>query len=267
MDMRMTRVTFGVTSSLFLAMQVLCQVAKDHEKQYPRAAKIISNFYVDDCLTGAATTEEALEIQEELIALLYLACMWLHKWRSSDNSVMENVPTDMREDEGHQIIMPPAECHKALGLHWDTKKDMLHVSTPTLAVDDNPMKTSDLTKTLDLLRWFSPCTIVVKVMLQDLWRLKLALDDPVPGRIAQVWKEWRDELPLITTHPIPRYHLVRGKEVRSLQFHGFIMLGSSTYALSTWTRLSPPLCFWPRRRSFLSAVLLPQERRSTELSC
>ena len=99
--MRMTRVTFGVTSSPFLATQVLRQVAKDHEKQYPRAAKIISNFYVDNCLTGAATSEEAREIQEELIALLQFACMWLHKWRSSDTSVVDNVPSNMREDKGH----------------------------------------------------------------------------------------------------------------------------------------------------------------------
>ena len=77
MDMRMTRVTFGVTSSPFLATQVLRQVAQDHKNQYPRAAKIISNFYVDDCLMGAATPEEAIEIQEELIALLRCACMWL----------------------------------------------------------------------------------------------------------------------------------------------------------------------------------------------
>ena len=35
--------------------QVLHQVAKDYEKQYARAAKIITNnIYVDDCLTGAA---------------------------------------------------------------------------------------------------------------------------------------------------------------------------------------------------------------------
>ena len=73
--MYMTRVTLGVASSPFLATQVLRQVAKYHKKQYPRAAKIISNFYVDDSLTGAATSEEAREIQEELIALLQCACM------------------------------------------------------------------------------------------------------------------------------------------------------------------------------------------------
>ncbi len=40
-DMRMTRVTFGVTSSPFLATQVLRQLAKDYKEQYPQAAKII----------------------------------------------------------------------------------------------------------------------------------------------------------------------------------------------------------------------------------
>ena len=100
----MTRVTFGVTSSPFLATQVLRQVAKDHEKQHLRAAKIISNFYVDDCLTGAAISEEAREIQEELIALLQCACMWLHKWRSSDTSVVDNVPSNMQEGKVIKLL-------------------------------------------------------------------------------------------------------------------------------------------------------------------
>ncbi len=233
MDMRMTRVTFGVTSSPLLATQVLRQVAKDYEKQYPRAAKIVSNFYVDDCLTGAATPEEAMEIQEELISLLRCACMWLRKWRSNNISVLENVPKDMREDDDHQIISPPAECHKALGLHWDTRKDTLHISTPTLAASDNPTKrkiASDVAKTFDLLGWFAPCTILVKIILQDLWKLKLAWDDPAPDHIARLWKNWRSELPLITSYPIPRCHLVKGKEVISLQLHGFSDASKSAFA-------------------------------------
>ena len=206
MDICMTRVTFGVTSSPFLATQVLRHVAKDHKNQYPRAAKIISNFYVNDCLMGEATPEEAIEIQEELIALLCCAGMWRLKMRLSDLSMVENVPSNMSEDEDHQIIAPPAECHKALGLHWDTKKDTLPVSTPTLTTNDNSTKErieSDVAKTLDLLVWFAPCTIVVNVLLQDLWKLKLVWDNTVPDSITQVWKDWRRELLLITSLPIP----------------------------------------------------------------
>ena len=114
--------------------------------------------------------------------------------------MVENVPSNMCEDEGHQIIASSAECHKALGLHWDTKKDTLHVSTPTLTANDNPTKrriASDVAKTFNLLRWFA---VVVKVMLQDLWKLKLVWDNPVPDSITQAWKDWRRELLFITSH-------------------------------------------------------------------
>ena len=53
----MTRVTFGVTSP-FLVTQILRQVAIDHQQEFPEAAAlIISSFYVDDCLTGAANLQ------------------------------------------------------------------------------------------------------------------------------------------------------------------------------------------------------------------
>ena len=111
---------------------MLCQVAKDYEKQYARAAKIITNnFYVDDCLTGAATSEEAKEIWDELTSVLRLADMWLRKWRSNDTGLIESIPINMREEEQHQTISPPAECHKTLGLHWDTKKGNFHVYSKT----------------------------------------------------------------------------------------------------------------------------------------
>ena len=44
--MKMTRVTVGVTSSPFLATQVLWQLAQDYQDQYPQAAGIImQNVY------------------------------------------------------------------------------------------------------------------------------------------------------------------------------------------------------------------------------
>ena len=54
----MKLLTFGVTSSPFLATKVLCQLTEDYRSEFPRAAQIIEeSFYVDDCLTGATTLE------------------------------------------------------------------------------------------------------------------------------------------------------------------------------------------------------------------
>ena len=200
--------------------------------------------------------------------------MWLRKWRSNDTRLIESIPINMREEEQHQTISPPAECHKTLGLHWDTKKDNFHVSTPRLTAEDHPTKrkiASDVARTFDLMGWFAPSTVLVKIMLQNLWKLKLALDEPVPESVARAWKDWRDDLPLITAHPIPRYHSVRGKEVRSLQLHGFSDASNCAYAgvvylraSYTDTTISTSL---PRPRSLQSLVLRLRERNSTELSC
>lgn len=39
---------------------------------------------------------------------------------------------------------------------------------------------SDVAKTFDVLGWFAPCTIKMKILFQQLWELKLDWDDPVP---------------------------------------------------------------------------------------
>ena len=82
-EYRMTRLTFGVTCSPFLATQVLQQVTADRAEEYPTAAAIIGScFYVDDVLTGADSVEEASHIREELNQLFLRACMTLRKWRT-----------------------------------------------------------------------------------------------------------------------------------------------------------------------------------------
>ena len=94
-DWRMTRLTFGVTSSPFLATQVLHQVAKDHGEQFPKAADIIlSQLYVDDCITGAETLDEAVDKCEQTNGLLLHACMNLRKWRTNDQMLLATIPED-----------------------------------------------------------------------------------------------------------------------------------------------------------------------------
>jgi len=233
-DMRMTRVTFGVTSSPFLATQVLRQLAHDYKEQYPQAANIIrKHFYVDDCLTGADTLEEAINIRENLCKLLSCAGMNLRKWKSNSQQLLNTIPEELREVENEQLISPPDQCLKTLGIHWNTRTDNFHVATPTLSSDGSPTKrkiASDVAKTFDLLGWFSPCIVVVKILLQKLWKEKLDWDEPVPERLVHDWENWKSQLPLITQHPIPRYQYRSGKKIKSQQLHGFSDASDVAYA-------------------------------------
>ena len=59
-DWSMSCVTFGVTSSPFLATASLRQVAIDHADQHFTAGLVPVNFYFDDFLHRAANVAEAL---------------------------------------------------------------------------------------------------------------------------------------------------------------------------------------------------------------
>ena len=82
-DWRMCRVTFGITSSPFLASKALLQVAKDHINEFPWAAQVVQqSFYVDDCLTGADSLTNTKQLRADFNSLLSLACFTLRKWRA-----------------------------------------------------------------------------------------------------------------------------------------------------------------------------------------
>ena len=149
-DCMMTRLTFGVTSSPFIAAQTLRCIATDNAKLYPQVAEVVlKNFYVDDCLTGKESIEEASELRQQLNGLLEKGNMQLRKWHSSSASVINCVPEDLREQEAVQELPTLNELHKALGIHCDTCKDTLYVSTSSLKQSNELIKrnlTSDIAR-------------------------------------------------------------------------------------------------------------------------
>lgn len=96
-DSRITRLTFRVMSSPFLATQVPRQVAEDYHHDFPCAADVVKEaFYVDDCLIRVSTLEEAMEFRTSLNQLLSTASMTLTKCRSSSAELLSTIPDDLK---------------------------------------------------------------------------------------------------------------------------------------------------------------------------
>ena len=130
-DMRMTRLTFRVTSSPLLVTQTLRKLADNYSSELPQAAQTVhTSFYVDDCLTGADSLEEAISLREGLNDLMSRGCMKLRKWRTSSAALRATIPDELLETESTLLITTPSSHHKALGVHWDTGRDTLHITTP-----------------------------------------------------------------------------------------------------------------------------------------
>ena len=166
----MTRLTFGVTSSPFLATQVLRQLAEDHRKNHPLAADAINfHFYVDDYLTGADSHEAAISLREDLSNLLQRGQMKLRKFRTNIPELRAEIPLDLLESDNLDIRASPGSSHKALGLHRKTSSDTLHVSTPQVSQQQVCSKrtvASLAAKVFDVLEWFSPVVVVAKLIIR-----------------------------------------------------------------------------------------------------
>lgn len=93
-------VTYGVSSSPYLAIRTLHQLAEDHGTDCPRAAEILrKDTFMDDIVVTAPTVDTAFEIKEELINLLNCAKFELRKWSSNSSKFLSHLPSDYCQTE------------------------------------------------------------------------------------------------------------------------------------------------------------------------
>ncbi len=238
-DCRMTRLTFGVKSSPFVATQVLRHLASQHTTSHPQASRVIkTDFYVDDCLTGVDSIDEGKRLQRTLCELLQSAGMTLRKWRTNSHALLNDIPPELQET-ADLTIRTSEEAPKALGIHWDVTHDVLHVSTP---VD---IKTTATTKRVvasvtaqifDVLGLMAPAIITAKILLQNLWKLPLKWDDPLPDAEDKLWQAWVTQLPQITTCAIPRRMTMNNLPIVFKSLHGFADASSLAYGAVIYLR-------------------------------
>ena len=72
---KLNTVTYGTAAAPYLATQCLWQLGEDSKEQYLTASKaIISDFYVNDLLTGADSLDEARTLKNELMSIFVMEC-------------------------------------------------------------------------------------------------------------------------------------------------------------------------------------------------
>ena len=68
---KITRLTFGINSSPFLAIATAQHHAKESKETYPEASEAVENdMYVDDALTGAENESNAFALQKSLDTMM-----------------------------------------------------------------------------------------------------------------------------------------------------------------------------------------------------
>lgn len=179
---QLNTVTYGTASASFLAIRCLFELANGIEKEYPDIANVIRNdFYVDDLLSGADTIDEAKRIAKLVFETLKGGCLLLRKFISNEPSILGCIPDN--EPLSKIIEFSDNKGTKTLGLIWCPVQDNLMFNVKNISDSKGITKRiilSNSSKIFDPLGLISPCVVVIKMLLQQLWLEKLSWDDQVP---------------------------------------------------------------------------------------
>ncbi|XP_039304174.1 uncharacterized protein LOC105205337 [Solenopsis invicta] len=216
-------VTYGTASAAFLAIRSLRKLAEDNSVKYPIGSRtVLNDFYVDDLVSGAETLQEALAIKTETSQLLLEGLFELHKWSSNDSALLDNQTLSHQKEF---VLSTDKESEtRALGLIWNCSSDNFKFSNSTsLPLLQTPTKRSILSRIaliFDPLGLLGPSTVIAKLIIQELWRLRLDWDESLPLDIDTKWKRYEFELSTVTDISIPR-RVISLDQYINLELHGF----------------------------------------------
>ena len=165
---RMTRVTYGIASSAFHSTRSVVDVANLCKDQV-LAQSIKNDFYVDDYLSGAESTEDAKLKVDEICADLNNYGFELRKWASSHDEITLSLPENLRESINQEKFMDNNYKIKTLGVSWKPNSDHFGFYS-NLTIQGNVTKRqllSETAKLFDPLGGFLPLSLDLRFYFKN----------------------------------------------------------------------------------------------------
>ncbi|XP_033213814.1 uncharacterized protein LOC117170880 [Belonocnema kinseyi] len=227
-SLQLYMVTFGISSSPFLATRAIKQLINDEGHQHPKAAVVLErDLYVDDLITGAETIEEGVQIRDSLIKLLNLGCLTMRQWASNDINLLRGIPDS---SINKKIQFNDGETLKTLGVSWNSSTDSIIYSVHSPVLKSKITKRtvlSELAKLFDPLGLLGPIILFAKIIMEKLWELKVDWDESLPNNIHKTWVEFHSEITLLSDLHFERKVIVNG--AIDVQLHGFCAASEKGY--------------------------------------
>ncbi|XP_011687443.1 PREDICTED: uncharacterized protein LOC105449757 [Wasmannia auropunctata] len=223
-------ITYGMSSSSFMAIRCLQEATHQYKEQYPRAYEVIlKDFYVDDLLTGADSIEELKELKRNIVDILSCAKFELNKWKSNT--------TEIEDLDSSEATVKLGEATKILGLWWNTITDTFHYRIKLKNDKEKVTKRSILSKVAEIydpLSWIGPIVVKAKIILQRIWQINKDWDENITGETYTMWTQWREQIKLLENIVIPRKVLCDNPI--TTEIHGFCDASEAAYGACIYLR-------------------------------
>ncbi|GFW54359.1 integrase catalytic domain-containing protein [Trichonephila clavipes] len=233
---KLNTVTYGTSCAPFLAIRTLKQLCEDEKHRFPQAAKLAKDhFYVDDLLAGADSLDSARKIVHELQNLMSAGGFELRKWSCTHPEVLSDLPNTLKTNISSHSF-DGESTQKILGLFWDLNEDSFKVRAVfSHQVSTKRQMVSIIARIFDPLGFVSPSTIILKIILQDLWKAGLDWDDEISSDILNRWNRFQAEISCLKQIKVPRY--VQTQNAKHCEIHGFCDASSKAYSAVIYLRV------------------------------
>ncbi|XP_008189037.1 uncharacterized protein LOC103311234 [Acyrthosiphon pisum] len=213
---QLNTVTYGTVSASFLATACLYKLAEDE-------------------YSGANTKEMAVQLRNDLRTVLQSGGFNLRKWAANDSGLLQNL--NQENNDAMSVLELEDNMAKILGVLWHPSKDIFKYKVQDTNTDKSTTKRSILAQIASLfdplgLVW--PIVIKAKILMQEIWRLKIDWDKPVPAKMHDEWTKYLHELANLRELNIQRF--ICTEDNCNIEVHGFADASLAAYGACIYIR-------------------------------
>ncbi|GFS89959.1 integrase catalytic domain-containing protein [Trichonephila clavipes] len=233
---KLKTVTYGLASASFLATRCIKQIVLD-DKDNPNLSRVLKeDIYMDDLLSGADTSNNAISICKDIAHVLSTRGFHLRKWNSNSTEFLAQFSEHSSHDTRVEFSKDSNESSKVLDLFWNSSNDTFGFQ-PSLELTPPLTKRrifSESSKIFDSLGLLSPCTVFMKIFYQKLWLTKTDWDSPIPQQLTEDWLKFQKAFNAINYLTVPRWVILTADN--TVELHGFADASSLAYAAAIYCR-------------------------------
>ncbi|GFY13457.1 uncharacterized protein TNCV_1803281 [Trichonephila clavipes] len=186
------------------------------------AQKLKSSFYVDNCVSGVFNTDEQGRFIEHAKLIMLNGCFNLRGFES--NVAGKNIDRSSGDTS-------------VLGVIWNLETDTLKCCTDmdTLTCETKITKRLILAivqKIFDPIGLLTPATLLPKLLIQHLWKMKIAWDSELSPKDVNVFLKWFRDLYVLKDVTLSRCMIINSTS----ELHVFVDASKEAYAACVFVR-------------------------------
>lgn len=225
-------VTYGTASAPWQAVRCLKELSILYKNKYPETCKILENsFFMDDLCISVDSEQEAIKLFHELTEILGGATFELRKWSSNNINILNYIDNNNTTNSVENYVMyHDHKDFKTLGIIWDANEDILKFKI-NITYNKNKITKRTVLSTVsqiyDPLGLIGPAVIRAKLIIQQLWHLKLDWDIEIPKNLQEIWLELMSEINVLNQLQIKRHASIKNSQ--KLELYGFCDSSEKAY--------------------------------------